>query len=322
MDNFPSDVTFHPDRVLTPLKRIGKKGTSEFESISWKQAISEVAGKLKLIIAEKGGEAVLPYSFAGTQGLVQMNSISARFFAHIGATKLERTMCGATAVAGAMTTNGQTTGVLPEDIVYSRFIILWGTNPIISNQHLWPMILDARQKGAKIVVIDPFQSQSAIEADWHIQPLPGTDTALALGMMHVILSENLQDQDYIDKYTLGIEELKAHVQKYNPETVAKITGIDQNTIIDLAKEYATASPSLIRVLIGLEHHTNGASAFRAVTMLPSLIGAWKFQGGGMMHMTYELFGEALNWERINLAQSIEKPETRSVNMIQIGSALN
>ena len=322
MDNFPNDVTFHPDRVLTPLKRIGKKGTSEFESISWKQAISEVAGKLKLIIAEKGGEAVLPYSFAGTQGLVQMNSISARFFAHIGATKLERTMCGATAVAGAMTTNGQTTGVLPEDIVYSRFIILWGTNPIISNQHLWPMILDARQKGAKIVVIDPFQSQSAIEADWHIQPLPGTDTALALGMMHVILSENLQDQDYIDKYTLGIEELKAHVQKYNPETVAKITGIDQNTIIDLAKEYATASPSLIRVLIGLEHHTNGASAFRAVTMLPSLIGAWKFQGRGMMHMTYELFGEALNWERINLAQSIEKPETRSVNMIQIGSALN
>ena len=204
MDNFPNDVTFHPDRVLTPLKRIGKKGAGEFEPISWRQAIIEVAGKLKSIIAEKGGEAVLPYSFAGTEGLVQMNSISARFFAHIGATKLERTMCGATAVAGAMTTNGQTTGVLPEDIVYSRFIILWGTNPVISNQHLWPMILEARQKGAKIVVIDPFQSQSAIEADWHIQPLPGTDTALALGMINVILSDNLQDQDYIDKYTLGI----------------------------------------------------------------------------------------------------------------------
>ena len=322
MDNFPNDVTYHPDRVPTPLKRIGKKGSGEFKPISWEQAISEVAENLKTIIDEKGVEAVLPYSYMGTQGLIQGNSICNRFFAHIGATKLQRTICGYPAVTGTMATNGQTTGVLPEDIVHSRYIILWGTNPVISNQHLWPMIQVAKQKGAKIVVIDPFQSQSALHADWHIQPLPGTDTALALALIHVILSENLQDQDYVDKYTIGIDELRTHVQKYNPQDVADITGVDQNTIVNLAREYAKASPSLIRVLIGLEHQANGASAFRAVAILPALTGAWKQQGGGMMHLTYELFGEALNWERLDLVKSIENSETRSVNMVQIGKALN
>lgn len=322
MENFPSDVTFHPDRILTPLKRIGKKGAAEFEPISWKQAIFEVGSKLKTIISEKGKEAVLPYSFAGTQGLIQRESISERFFAHLGATKLERTICGATAVSGVMSTNGLTTGVLPEDIIYNKFIILWGTNPVISNQHLWPLIQDAKQKGAKIVVIDPFQSQSALEADWHVQPIPGTDTALALAMINVILSENLQDQDYIDKYTIGIDELKAHVKNYSPEVASKITGLDVDVITKLAREYANASPSLIRVLIGLEHQVNGASAFRAIAMLPALIGAWKKLGGGLMHMTYELFGKAFNWESMNLAASIENPETRSVSMIKIGSALN
>jgi len=322
MDNFPNDVTFHPDRVLTPLKRVGKKGQGEFQPISWEQAISEVAGELKSIIAEKGGEAVLPYSYMGTQGLVQGNAISDRFFAHIGSTKLQRTICGYPAVTGAMATNGQTTGVLPEDIIHSRYIILWGTNPVISNQHLWPLIQQAKQKGAKIVVIDPFQSQSALHADWHIQPLPGTDTALALALIHVILSENLQDQDYIDKYTVGIDELRAHVQKYNPQAVADITGLDHNTIVNLAREYAKASPSLIRVLIGLEHQANGGSAFRATAILPALTGAWKQHGGGILHMTYELFGEAYNWERLNLSKKLEKSETRSVNMVQIGRALN
>jgi len=322
MDNFPTDVTFHPDRVLTPLKRVGKKGEAAFKPISWEQAISEVSEKLNTVLAEKGGEAVLPYSFAGTEGKVQNNSISHRFFAHIGASKLERTICGNTAVAGVLATNGQRTGVLPEDILHSRYIILWGTNPVISNQHLWPLVQKARVKGAKIIVIDPFQSQSALEADWHIQPFPGTDTALALAMIHVILSENLQDQDYIDKYTLGIDELRAHVQNYNPEVVAKITGLERDTIIQLAREYAGSSPSLIRILVGLEHQANGASAFRAIAMLPALSGAWKHKGGGLMHMTYELFGHALNWEALSLAESIEKPETRSVNMIQIGRALN
>jgi anaerobic selenocysteine-containing dehydrogenase len=322
MDNFPNDVTFHPDRILTPLKRIGKKGKGEFKPVTWDQAINEISTKIKSIINEKGGEAVLPYSFAGTEGLIQKDSISARFFARIGSTKLERTICGDAAAAGIIATNGFTTGVLPEDIVHSRHIILWGTNPVISNQHLWPLVLKARQNGAKLVVIDPFQSQSSLLADQHIQPMPGTDVVLALAMINVILSERLQDQSYIDQYTSGIDELKEYAKKYDPESAAKITGVDKAVIINLAREYAKASPSVIRVLIGLEKHASGANAYRAIAMLPALTGAWKHLGGGLLHFTFELFGKALNWERLNLAETIGKSKTRSVNMVQIGRALN
>jgi anaerobic selenocysteine-containing dehydrogenase len=322
MVNFPNDVTFHPDRILTPLKRVGKKGAGKFEVISWQKALSEIAVKLKKTISEKGGEAILPYSFGGNQGLVQGKAIPNRFFAHIGASQLERTICGNPAVEGVLATNGQTTGVLPEDIVYSKFIILWGTNPVLSNQHLWPFIQKAKSNGAKIVVIDPFQSQTAIEADWHIQIMPGTDTVLALGMINIILSENLQDNDYIQNYTTGIIELQKHVEQYNPKTVSKITGLGEETILELARAYATSDPSLIRVLIGMEHQTNGASAFRSVALLPAITGAWRKLGGGLMHMTYELFGEALNWEKINIPSQMAKKTTRSINMIQLGKVLN
>lgn len=322
MTDFPNDVTFHPDRILTPLKRSGAKGSGEFTKISWKQAISEVAARLKNIIEEKGGEAVLPYSFGGNQGLVQRGAVANRFFAHIGASQLERTICGDAAVAGILAANGQTTGVLPEDIIHSRYIVLWGTNPVLSNQHLWPLIQQAKSNGAKIISVDPFQSATSEEADWHIQPRPGTDTALALGLMHVILNENIQDQEYIDNYTVGIEQLKAHVQQYDPETVAQITGLEKETIIAFAKEYAQSTPSVIRVLIGMEHQVNGASAFRAIAMLPALTGAWRHFGGGLMHMTYELFGEALNWESINLPPQLDNLTTRSINMIELGKVLN
>jgi anaerobic selenocysteine-containing dehydrogenase len=320
MVSFPNDVTFNPDRILTPLKRIGEKGKGEFTKISWKQAISEVASKLQSIIDDKGGEAILPYSFGGNQGMVQ-GDFPKRFFAHIGASQLERTICGDTAVAGVLAVNGQTTGVLPEDIIHSRYIVLWGTNPVLSNQHLWPFIKKAKNDGATIVVVDPFQSQTSLEADWHIQPYPGTDSALALGLIHVILSENLQDKEYIDLYTVGIEELKKHVQKFDPESVAKITGLEKDTIISFATAYAQSSPSLIRVLIGMEHQVNGASAFRAVAMLPALTGAWRHFGGGLLHMTYELFGESLNWESITLPKELGNKETRSINMIKLGKAL-
>ncbi len=322
MARFPEDVTFHPDRILSPLKRNGPKGSGTFGKSSGDQAMGEIAGRRRKIIGQKGGEAILPYSFGGNQGLVQGKAIPNRFFARIGASQLERTICGNAAVAGVLATNGQTTGVLPEDIVHSRYIVLWGTNPIRSNQHLWPFILKAKRSGAKIITVDPFQSETSQEADWHIQPLPGTDTALALGIMHVILAENLQDQDYIDRYTLGIAELKAHVQKYTPEKVAAITGLEKDLIIGFAREYAAANPSVIRVLIGMEHQVNGASAFRAVAMLPALTGAWRHFGGGLMHMTYELFGEALNWESANLPPSLAEQTTRSINMIKLGKALN
>ena len=323
MDNFLGDVTYHPERLLTPLKRIGSKGEGKFEQISWEQALTEVSSKLNNIRAEYGGEAILPFSYGGNEGLVQRHAISNRFFALVGASRLEKTICGDAGIEGVMSVNGQTTGVLPEYIVHSKYIILWGTNPVISNQHLWPLIEEARASGAKIVVIDPFKSLTAIQADWHIQPMPGTDTALALGMLNVIFSENLEDRDYIDNYTIGINQLRKHVQKYTLDYVSSITGLKKDTISFLAREYATTSPSVIRVLVGLEHQTNGASAYRTIAMLPAITGAWRKLGGGLMHMTYELFGESLNWEKTAIEEKLleEKP-TRSINMIQFGKALN
>ena len=321
MVNFPAEVTYHPDRLLHPLKRTGAKGSGQFTRISWEQAISEVAGRLQDIIAAHGGEAILPYSFGGNQGLVQGGAISDRFFAHIGASRLERTICGDPAVAGVLATNGQTTGLMPEDIVHSRFIVLWGTNTLRSNQHLWPFILQARDRGARLVVIDPFRSETAEAADWHLQPLPGTDTALALGVIHVLLAEGLHDADYIARYTVGIEELTRHVQAYDPATVAQLTGLEAATITDFARAYAQGEPSLIRVLIGMEHQANGASAFRTVAMLPALTGAWRSYGGGLMHMHYELFGEALRWEAVSLPESLANRPTRSINMVRLGRAL-
>ncbi len=321
MVDFPADVTFHPDRILTPLKRMGKKGEGNFIPISWDEAISEVASKLNSIIASEGGEAVLPFSFGGNQGMVHGNAISSRFFAHIGASQLERTICGNTAVAGLLATNGQTTGVLPEDIIHSRFIIIWGSNPVVSNQHLWLLMEKAKVRGAKIVVVDPYKSQTARKADWHIQIQPGTDTVLALGIIRVIIDENLHDEDYIEKYTTGIEQLTEHIQQYTPEIVSAITGISEEDIIQLAREYSQGSPSLIRLLIGMEHQANGASAFRSIAMLPAITGAWRQFGGGLMNMTYELFGASLNWTKFDLPPSLSKQNTRSINMIQLGKAL-
>jgi anaerobic selenocysteine-containing dehydrogenase len=322
METFPEDITFNPERILYPLKRKGQKGEGSFEKISWDQALNEVGGKLKESVARHGGESVLPFGYMGTQGLVQKDAMSKRFFAKIGASNLAETICGATAVTGNKLVNGQVLGVLPEDIVHSRYIILWGTNTKNTNVHLWPFVMEARKKGAKITVIDPFRSVTAMEADQHIQLMPGTDVALALAMMHVIIKEGLTDNDYIKKYTAGFDALKAHVQKYDPASAASICGIDESLIVDFAREYAKAKPSLIRYLIGMEHNYNGGDAFRAIGMLPSLTGAWRDLGGGLMHLTYELFGEALNFDRLNLYTSLAETETRWLNMVQLGSILN
>jgi anaerobic selenocysteine-containing dehydrogenase len=322
METFPQDITFHPDRILQPLKRIGSKGEGKFEKVSWDVALEEVAKKLKASVAKHGGESVLPFGYMGTQGLIQKDAMSKRFFSKLGASNLAETICGATAVTGNKLANGQVMGVLPEDIVHSRYIILWGTNTKNANVHLWPFVLEARKRGAKIIVIDPFKSATAIEADQHIQLMPGTDVALALGMMYVIINEGLTDDDYIKKYTIGYDALKAHVQEYDPTTVTAICGIEETLIVDLAREYATAKPSLIRYLIGMEHNYNGGDAFRSVGMLPSLTGAWRDHGGGLMHLTYELFGEALNYERLNLYTSLSAKESRWLNMVQLGSLLN
>jgi anaerobic selenocysteine-containing dehydrogenase len=321
MDKFPWDVTYNPDRILHPLKRTGKKGDGQFEQVSWDQALSEISGRLKDILANEGPSAVLPYSYAGTEGMVHMNCLSGRFFTRMGASKLGRHICGDTAVAGVTGVIGMGTPMIPEDIRHSRYIILWGTNTIITNQHLWPFIEEARSKGAKLVVIDPIKTNTAEKADWHLQPRPGTDAALALGLMHIIIKEDLFDRDYVELHTVGFLQLKEQVKKYPPEKTAQITGLAAGDIVLLASEYAAAGASCIRTLIGMEHHGNGASIFRAIACLPGLTGAWRFQGGGMLNLTFSLFGDALNYEDYDITSRIEDTSTRSFNMSEIGKVL-
>ncbi|MCB0656653.1 MAG: molybdopterin-dependent oxidoreductase [Saprospiraceae bacterium] len=322
MDKFPLEVTYHPSRILTPLKRTGPKGSGEFTPISWEQGLKEVAAKVQENINAFGAQSVLPFGYAGTEGLIQNGAMSARFFARLGASKLGRTICGEAAATGTGAVLGCTTGVLPQDCVHARYLILWGTNTINSNQHLWPLVQQARQQGAKLVVIDPYRSRTAQEADWHIQTRPGTDVLLALSLIQVLLEERLYDEEYLRNYTTGWESLTTYVRDYAPEQVSPTVGLTADTIRTLAREYAQGNPSLIRVLIGMEHQANGASAFQAIAMLPAITGAWRHLGGGLLHYTYELAGQALNWDRLALDGTLGDPNVREISMIQIGQSLN
>ncbi len=311
---------YSPDRLLHPLRRKGPKGSGEFERVSWAEALDGIAARLRGIIDREGASAILPYSYLGTQGLIQCNSLSARFFARLGATRLERSICGGASGAGLMSTNGTGAGMLPEQIVHSRLILLWGTNTVVTNLHLWPFIKQAHQKGARLVVIDPLKTRTATEADWHIQPRPGTDAALALGMMHIIIEESLYDADYVRDHTTGFEALRGRAAEYPPERVAGITGLDVGAVIDLAHAYATTRPACIRTLVGMEHRAHGAMTFRTIGCLSALVGAWKDPGGGHLHMTSALHFTALNIPAVRMPQ-LEDASIRSVNMAQLGQAL-
>jgi anaerobic selenocysteine-containing dehydrogenase len=310
---------YAPERVLYPLRRTGPKGEGKFERVSWDEALTGVSNRLKQIIDEFGPTAVIPYSSAGSQGVIQLNA-DRRFFTRLGATRLERSICGDTAGAGLAATQGSGVGIDPEDIVHSRFIILWGTNTIVTNLHLWPFIRRARDRGAKVVVIDPLKTRTAAAADWHIRPLPGTDSALALGMMHVIVSEGLHDDDYLRRYAVGFEQLRARLEEYPPHRAAELTGVPAEEIMRLAREYATTKPSLIRLLIGLEHNRNGAMMFRTIACLPVLTGAWRDRGGGLTRSAHAATLPALNLRGLTRSD-LEDTSIRSINMAQIGAAL-
>jgi anaerobic selenocysteine-containing dehydrogenase len=320
MTGFPTDVVYNPDRVLHPLRRTGRKGEGRFERTTWDEALGGVARRLEAIVAEHGPTAVLPYSYYGTQGMVQAESIDRRFFAHLGASRLVRAVCGSAGDVGVSATLGTSVGVLPKDIARSRFIIVWGANPVVTNSHAWPFIAEARRNGAQVVVIDPVRTRTAAEADWHVQPLPGTDAALALGMMHVIVRDGLHDADYVERHTLGFDKLRERLAEYPPDLVARITGLDADEIERLAKAYATTRPSTIRTLIGMEHHGNGAMTFRTVACLPALVGAWRDVGGGLLHLTFGLFGDALEFGAA-MAGVEEDSSIREINMVQLGRAL-
>jgi len=314
------DRVYGAERLLHPLRRVGSKGEGRFEQVSWDDALEDIAGRLKQIVAEDGGQAVLPYSYMGTQGLVQGQSMDRRFFARLGATRLERAICASTGSSGAFATLGTNIGILPEEIAHARFIVLWGTNTVVTNLHLWRFVRQAKEAGATVVVIDPVKTRTAEAADWHVRPLPGTDAALALGMMHVIVAEGLQDADYVERYTTGFDQLRERLEQYPPDRVSELTGLDTEEIVRLARAYAAGSPSLIRTLVGMEHRAHGGMAFRTISCLPALTGAWRQRGGGLLFLTAGLHFEALNAAALGMPE-LEDQSIRVVNMVQLGKAL-
>lgn len=314
------DRVYSPDRVLYPLKRTGPKGDAQFTRVSWDEALADIAGRWQRIIAESGAEAILPYSSAGVQGLVQEASLDRRLFGSMGCSDLDRAICGTVAAAGLSATIGTGTGIDPEQIVHSRYIVLWGTNTIVTNLHYWPFIRQARERGARLVVVDPIRTRTAMEADWHLAVKPGSDAALALAMMHVMVRDGLVDREYVDAHAVGYDALVERVAEYSPGAVESMVGLSAAEIERFAREYATTQPSLLRPLIGLEHHRNGAMQFRTIACLPVLSGAWKYRGGGLARSTHALHFAALDMQAVHMPE-VHKPGVRRLNMRDLGRDL-
>lgn len=274
------DRAYSPDRVLTPLIIDGPKGSGRYRRASWDEALALVAERLHDIVETSGGEAIVPWGDAGTQGALMMDSLSQRFFARLGASRQVDSLCGATAGVGTASSLGTPLASDPLDVQFSKYVVLWGTNTRLTNRHLWPFVEKARANGAKIVVIDPVRTVTADAADWFLPIRPGTDVALVLAMMHVIVRDDLVDHDYVAQHTSGFDELVEHVRDWTPERAAAECGLEAADIERLAREYATTTPAFIRTLIGAEHRELGAQFFRSVSLLPALIGSWKHRGGG------------------------------------------
>ena len=314
------DRVYSPDRVLTPLVRVGPKGEGRFEPVSWDDALALIASKIHAAIDEHGGESVLPWSDAGNQSLLALAGLSNRLFDRIGGTLTSGAVCGLAARMGVAATYGSGRTMDPLDVVHSSFIVLWGTNTRMTNRHLWPFIEKARANGAQVVVIDPVRTITATSADWFVQPLPGTDTALALGMMHVIVRDGLTDDEYLRDHTTGFEDLRAEVAAWTPERTAEVCGLDATEIERLATAYATATPAAIRMLIGAEHHENGATIYRTVACLPLLTGAWRHQGGGLARSAGSWFEVGVDDAAVAGAP-FDGPRRRDVNQSHLGRAL-
>ena len=310
--------TYSPNRVLYPLRRVGRKGEGQFERITWDEALDEIATRFQAIIDEFGGQAILPYSYLGTEGILNGLTVGDPFFHRLGATVSERTFCDSSACTAYFMTLGPTAGLDPESFVHSRYILLWACNIRSTNLHMWPFIKEAQERGAKVVAIDPLRHRTAQSADWYIPIRPGTDAALALGMMHVIIAEDLVDDDYIANYTVGFEDLAKRVQEYPPERVSEITGIPAADIITLAREYAATQPSAIRVGVAIERQVNGGQAMRAIASLPALTGAWRNVGGGILQLP--LWAFPLKWDVLQRPELIQSG-TRVLNQWLLGPAL-
>lgn len=318
------DREYHPDRLKYPLRRTGAKGEGRFERISWDEALRAIAEQLKTISDGDGPEAILPYSYAGTMGFLNGAGMDRRFFHRLGACRLDRTICATAGGTALVASQGIKLGTEPEQFAQAKLIIAWGANILGTNVHLWPWIVEARRRGAKFYVIDPVKNRTGKLADRHYAVNPGSDLALALGLMHVIFRESLEDREYVTSYAKGLEELQALAAEYPPCRVSNLTGIAAEEIEQLAREYATANPAAIRLNYGVQRSDRGASAVRAIAALPVLTGSWRSVGGGIQLSTsgaFQLNYPALERADLQLASPLGR-EARLVNMSELGTALN
>jgi anaerobic selenocysteine-containing dehydrogenase len=316
------DREYAPDRLLYPQRRVGAKGEGRFTRISWDEALDEITARLKQTAAEFGSEAILPYSYAGSMGMLQANGMDRRFFHRLGASRLKRTICSAAGGAGLMASLGRRYGTEPEQFRHSKFILAWGANILATNVHLWPFIVEARRNGAKFFTIDPVRQKTGQLSDRHFSINPGSDAALALGLMHVIIRERLFDADYVERHTLGFEDLAKKAEEYSPTLVSELTGIAAEDIVKLAREYATTKPAVIRANYGIQRSDRGGMAARLIAFLPALTGSWRDVGGGLQMTTsgaFQFNRESL--EREDLQRVGLGREARLVNMSELGHAL-
>lgn len=317
-----TERTYHPDRLLYPMRRTGKKGEGKFERISWDEALDTIAAKLTEIAA-RAPQAILPYSYCGTMGLVQGESMSARFFNRLGASLLDRTICATAGGTGYRYTIGASVGTDMEQFQDAKLIIIWGGNPIASNLHFWTRVQEAKRRGAKLIAIDPYRSLTADKCHQHIAPMPGTDAALALGVMHVLFRDDLLDHDYIEQHTLGAGQLRERAAEYPPERVAAICGIAASEVEGLAREYGETAmrgePVAIRMNYGVQRVRGGGMSVRAIACLPALVGAWRHAAGGVQLSSSGSF--PTNKAALQRPDLIPGALPRTINMTTIGDDL-
>lgn len=316
---------YHPDRLLYPMKRIGSKGEGKFERISWEEALSTIAARLQAI-AKHDARAILPYSYAGTMGAVQGESMAMRFFNRLGASRLDRTICATAGGTGYKYTIGAKMGTDTEQYENAKVILIWGGNPIASNLHFWIKAQEAKRRGATLVAIDPYRSLTAEKCQHHIALLPGTDAALALGLMHILVRDNLLDHDYIARHTLGFDQLRERVATWTPQRTADTCGVPVEQVEMLAKLYGETAmrgePSAIRLSYGVQRVRGGGMAARNIACLPALVGSWRHPSGGVLLSSGESYPkQTARMERPDLMPSNPSQPPRTINMSTIGDDL-
>jgi anaerobic selenocysteine-containing dehydrogenase len=310
---------YHPDRLLHPVRRVGPKGGGQWQRISWGEALEEIGRRWKEIIAEYGAAAILPYSYSGTLGMVQMTVASARLWNRLGASQLQRSICGAAAERAVEATLGTRWSPAYTDIIHSRLLVVWGHNPVSTGPHFMPFLRQAQRQGCQLVVIDPRRTLTARGADWHLAPMPGSDGALALAIGHVLVAENLHDEHWLAEHTVGWPQLRERLAEYPPERAAAITRLPAADIVRLAHLYGSTKPGLIKIADGVNRNRNGGQNVRAICALPALTGQYGVQGGGL---AYSMSG-TVQWDKAAVQRWHEcPPPARTVNMNRLGAALN